>query len=170
MNNLSLSPAKYDEKQLEHWQKEAINNLDINDFYNFAGNKVLDIVTNHKEDFFDLIKHNILFPIDIEHWANNIFNKIDYNLEKLELVTNLLENKVKDFYNKCIEIINTDGSDYKNLCNKLKENLNIKGKYLFMPLRIAITGEPHGPELDKIFNILSDEKIVNKFQDILAKL
>ena len=39
-----------------------------------------------------------------------------------------------------------------------------------MPLRIAITGEPHGPELDKIFNILSDEKIVNKFQDILAKL
>jgi len=170
MHNLSLSPAKYDEKQLEHWQKEAFTRLDIDTFYELVDRSILSIIKNKKEEFFELIKHNILFPSEALFWAQNIFNKSELELDNKEIIIKLLDGKVQEFYNKCIEIISKQEVDYKSLCDTLKDTLNVKGKSLFMPLRIALTGQMHGPELDKIFNILSSEELINKFKDVLEKL
>jgi nondiscriminating glutamyl-tRNA synthetase len=35
-----------------------------------------------------------------------------------------------------------------------KEKTGAKGKELFMPIRAALTGKIHGPELDKVFAVL----------------
>jgi nondiscriminating glutamyl-tRNA synthetase len=35
-----------------------------------------------------------------------------------------------------------------------KEKTGVKGKDLFMPIRAALTGKIHGPELDKVFAVL----------------
>jgi glutamyl-tRNA synthetase len=43
---------------------------------------------------------------------------------------------------------------YKSLTERLKQSSGAKGKALFMPLRIAITGLDHGPELVRIIPLL----------------
>lgn len=169
MENLSVSPAKYDEKQLEHWQKEAFIRLNINDFYNLVDKEIFSIIENKKEEFFELIKNNILFAHEALFWARKILTITDCSNENIELVKDLLSENVSTFYKDCIDIINSAKVEYKELCNRLKEKLNVKGKSLFMPLRIALTCEQHGPELDKIYNILSKEQLVNKFQEMLKK-
>ncbi|HEX3580367.1 MAG TPA: glutamate--tRNA ligase [Thermoanaerobaculia bacterium] len=48
----------------------------------------------------------------------------------------------------------TDEPSFKAMIERLKTATGLKGKSLFMPLRLAITGSDHGPELVKIFPLL----------------
>ncbi len=48
----------------------------------------------------------------------------------------------------------TDEASYKTMVERLKTGTGLKGKALFMPLRLAITGSDHGPELVKTIPLL----------------
>lgn len=43
-----------------------------------------------------------------------------------------------------------------------KEETRAKGKELFMPIRAAITGKVHGPELDRVFAILGKNVVLRR--------
>lgn len=45
-----------------------------------------------------------------------------------------------------------------------KEKTGAKGKNLFLPIRAALTGKVHGPELDKIFFILGRETAIERLK------
>jgi nondiscriminating glutamyl-tRNA synthetase len=45
-----------------------------------------------------------------------------------------------------------------------KEKTGAKGKELFMPIRAALTGKVHGPELDKVFAILGNETALQRLK------
>lgn len=47
-----------------------------------------------------------------------------------------------------------DGESYKAMVERLKNATGVKGKALFMPLRLAITGLDHGPELVRAIPLL----------------
>ncbi len=48
----------------------------------------------------------------------------------------------------------TDEASFKAMVEHLKTSTGLKGKALFMPLRLAITGSDHGPELVRIIPLL----------------
>ncbi len=45
----------------------------------------------------------------------------------------------------------------KTLLKGLTKELGLKGKQVYMPLRVALTGQKHGPELDYLISILGKE-------------
>ncbi len=47
-----------------------------------------------------------------------------------------------------------DEGGYKAMVERLKSSTGLKGKSLFMPLRIAMTGSEHGPELVRLIPLL----------------
>jgi len=49
--------------------------------------------------------------------------------------------------------------DLQAVTQHLKEKLGVKGKALFQPLRLTLTGESHGPELKDIVQLLGIERI-----------
>lgn len=51
----------------------------------------------------------------------------------------------------------------------IQKATGIKGKNLFMPTRVAITGSEHGPEMVNILYLLGKEKIINRAKKILNK-
>jgi nondiscriminating glutamyl-tRNA synthetase len=53
---------------------------------------------------------------------------------------------------------------YASAIRYTKEKAGVKGKELFMPLRAALTGVVHGPELDKVFAILGKESAMRRLQ------
>ncbi|MCQ3908540.1 MAG: hypothetical protein MJ200_03160 [Mycoplasmoidaceae bacterium] len=55
----------------------------------------------------------------------------------------------------------------KELINKTKELSGNKGQDLFMPIRLAITGIEHGPELNKIISILGKKLIRERLTKVL---
>ena len=51
-----------------------------------------------------------------------------------------------------------DGTSWKSWTGALKEATGRKGKQLFMPLRKALTGREHGPEMSALLPIIGSEK------------
>ena len=70
-----------------------------------------------------------------------------------------------------IEILPTlnwiDPHVYDAFIAALKPKVSVKGKELFMPIRMALTGREHGPELKKLFPLLGHQFADNRFK--LAK-
>lgn len=53
-----------------------------------------------------------------------------------------------------------------SVVKKIQKKTGIKGKNLFMPIRIALTGQQHGPDLDKIILVLGKENILKRKENI----
>lgn len=56
---------------------------------------------------------------------------------------------------------------YQEFIDQIKPKVQVKGKDLFMPLRVALTGKEHGPELKKLFSLLEVELIHRRFETAL---
>ena len=50
----------------------------------------------------------------------------------------------------------------------LKPKVSVKGKELFMPVRVALTGKEHGPELKKLFPLLGQQFVAERFKTALG--
>lgn len=58
----------------------------------------------------------------------------------------------------------------KGMLKVLTKELKLGGKLVYMPVRVALTGQTHGPELYYILPILGKERILARLDSILAKL
>ena len=58
----------------------------------------------------------------------------------------------------------------KEIIQKVKKQTGAKGKDLFMPIRVSITGTAHGPDLGKIFILISKESIIMRINKVLEEL
>ena len=56
------------------------------------------------------------------------------------------------------------GTDFKAVTHAIAQQLNIKGKALFQPLRVAMTGQLDGPEMPAIFNLLGVEGVKKRLK------
>ena len=53
--------------------------------------------------------------------------------------------------------------------NQIKANCGVKGKHLFMPIRTAITGRPHGAELKVLVPLLDKKTLLDRATQVLEK-
>lgn len=64
------------------------------------------------------------------------------------------------------EFMTTD--DFVRIENEIKTTANVKGKNLFMPMRVAVIGKPHGTELKLIVPLISKKSLLSRV-DIAIK-
>ncbi len=85
-------------------------------------------------------------------------NQEVYDMLKLDHVKNLLEVFIEELEN--VEDIDEEfaGSIFK----VLKKKTGVKGKNLFMPVRGAVTGQLHGPDMGKILIALGKENTIDR--------
>ena len=50
-------------------------------------------------------------------------------------------------------------------CKDIEARTGKKGKELFMPLRVAITGQTRGPELDKVIELIGLERVLERLKE-----
>ncbi|GFN36563.1 glutamate--tRNA ligase [Tepidimicrobium xylanilyticum] len=73
----------------------------------------------------------------------------------------LLLNAFKEELENIEEI---DGEFAKTIMKKIQKSTGIKGKNLFMPVRVALTGYVHGPELVSIIYLLGKQNILDRIE------
>ena len=62
-----------------------------------------------------------------------------------------------EFFAAAAAAFDSSPSDLKQLTKTLKERTGRKGTDLFMPLRVALTGQAHGPELGILLKLMPPE-------------
>jgi len=164
LEHISASPAKFDEKQLEHWQKEAVQYVDSETLWQWMGESVHSIVpTELKNTFIAIVRPNVLLPDDAFYWADVLFHAV-HPIDENEMI--VLKEAGENYFSCAVKAVNKFGMDYKAVMAMLKDELKLKGKALFMPLRIALTGEMHGPELIHVFELLGKDELVKRLKAV----
>lgn len=77
---------------------------------------------------------------------------------KMEHVPELLN----IFKEKVIKAESIDDDFAKGIFKEIQNSTGIKGKSLYMPVRVALTGQVHGPELVEIIKILGKERLIRR--------
>ncbi|MCH9643469.1 MAG: glutamate--tRNA ligase [Gammaproteobacteria bacterium] len=163
VKSLSKSPAKFNLEQLHYWQKEAVLHADMECLDEWLKDVVADRVPlEHRRTFLDAVHANILFPEDAKLWVAVFFGSLAaFDDEQREM----LKEAGAEYFSEALNAYQQHGEDVKSITNHLKEKLGLKGKALFMPLRVALTGQQHGPELVKVMTLLSDDTIRERLQN-----
>ena len=152
ITSLGRAPARYSNDQLYKLNSELLSNYDFEKIISLLG----DDKGSFNREFWDCIKQNISNISEVLEWIRviddpiNVNNDIDY--EYLNIAQDFLPN----------EPWNTETWDQWIL--KIKEKTQRKGKDLFMPIRLALTGKTKGPELNKLILLMGYNKVMERLK------
>lgn len=146
LNQVARAPARFSMNQLSKLNSDILSQLD-----NKIISERLSIKNiNFDEKIWNVIKSNIKNLSEYEKWDKIIKGSIKTdNLDSdfMKLAESLLPHEPwdEDTWGKWI--------------SSIKEVSDKKGKDLFLPLRMAITGQNYGPELKNIILLMGYDKI-----------
>lgn len=74
---------------------------------------------------------------------------------------------LRAFQERLKNVDKIDEGTFKDLIKEVEKKTDLKGKGLYQPIRIAITGQLHGPELRLIVPILGKERCIRRVKRVL---
>ncbi|WP_425059780.1 Glutamate--tRNA ligase [Sporomusa carbonis] len=74
------------------------------------------------------------------------------------------------FKNKLVELEPVEPDGVKAILKSITKELKLGGKKVFMPVRIAVTGKMHGPELVNLIPLIGKERTLARMNSLLAKI
>ena len=164
LKNISSSPAHYDELQLTHWQKEAMHKSAWQECWTLLAPLVGEKVPfAERQSFVETVQPNLVMPKDAVLCADYLFGEtLTLGTEALTVI----KEAGADFFKTALALLEDKTLDNSTFLKMLQTKTNRKGKALFFPVRAALTGELHGPELAKILSLLGD-KVQTRFRKAL---
>jgi glutamyl-tRNA synthetase len=145
--HLGRAPARFDEAQLAHWQKETVERMPAAQIGTWLG-------SGDSAEFIELVRHNVVLPADAAPWRAVVRG----DLPPLgETEQSVVAAAGPGFFAAAAAAFEQSSSDFKQLTKILKERTGRKGADLFMPLRVALTGRTHGPELGPLLKLMPPE-------------
>jgi glutamyl-tRNA synthetase len=127
-----------------HWQKESLQRMSAAEVRAWLG-------ADDPVEFIDLVRHNVALPADADPWRR----VVNGDLEPLGAdEQRIVAAAGAEFFSTALSAYDQFNGDLKKLTQRLKEQTGRKGPDLFMPLRVALTGLAHGPELALLLKLM----------------
>jgi len=144
---LSRAPARFDESELAHLNARLLHMT--------PWETVRDRLAYGSEAFWLAIRGNLEKLGDSRRWHEIISNRINAAVAAEDHV----------FVSAAVEHLPPapwDTTTWKTWTDALKVATGRKGKELFMPLRLALTGLDHGPELAQLLPLIGRDKVLER--------
>lgn len=167
--NLGVAPSRFDPEQLLYWQKTAVLKLSPSQAWDWLGDAIKSQISpEHHALFIEVVKPNLSFPKEALTWITILYgpNALEYPPEHREILTKA----GSAFFEKALCLLPETGLDFKALSGQLAQVLQIKGKALYEPLRLALTNQSHGPEMVGLFALLGLDRVRERFRHVLEML
>ena len=162
VNRLGKAPARFDMQQLKHWQQQAVTHLDNERLWAWMQPEIhTAIPENQQEAFITGVRANVTAPQDAEQWAKILFTD-EMNLTND--AQHVIQTAGNEFFQQAVTALEDTQGNYSDLVKQLKHTSGKKGKALFMPLRAALTGETHGPEMANLLPLMGLERAKQRLQ------
>jgi glutamyl-tRNA synthetase len=138
---IGRAPARFDEKDLIALNAKLLHETPYED--------VKDRIPGG-EGFWNIVRANIEKISDVDAWADIVLKPMSGEIGADD----------KGFCETAADFLpdSIAAETWSDMVNYLKAETGRKGKTLFMPLRLALTGQPHGPSMDDMLQLLGAEK------------
>lgn len=158
LERLGRAPARFDPEQLQHWQREAVHALSAERMATWMRAAAGDALPPDREAaFVATVRDNVQFPEDVRQWCAILLGDAR---EPDEAGRAWLREAGPAFFHAAAEA----HGDWQAVTAAVKAATGRKGKSLFMPLRVALTGLVHGPELPAVHALLGEEEARRRFR------
>lgn len=156
VERLGRSPARFDPVQLDTWQKEAIHRLSDEALEQWlAPLWPIAVSPAQRRAFVTAVRANLVLPADASLWMQVVFGEAP---EPDEAGRAILQEAGGAFFRAASDSIATVGTDWKALVAAVRAATGRSGPALFRPLRLALTGVAHGPELAMLLPLITAER------------
>lgn len=148
LSSLGRSPARFDITHLHHWQSLVIRQVSDEelDAWLYPETRVL-IPSDAWPAFRELVRSNCEFPKEAHVWAQILFTDEP-------LASDEAPEADDAYFIAALEAHEAHPTDFVAFIAHLKAKSGAKGKALFMPLRMALSGRHDGPELAQLYLLL----------------
>jgi glutamyl-tRNA synthetase len=144
-SHISRGPAKFDEHELEQLNARLIHELP----YDKVRERLAALGADGGEAFWNAVRGNLTRVDDVVQWWSVVQGPVTPAIEDrafIEAAARLLPEGA------------WDTTTWKAWTEAVKAATGVKGKALFMPLRLALTGLDHGPELGSLLPLIGPER------------
>jgi glutamyl-tRNA synthetase len=155
--SVSTARARLDEHQLEHWQREAVAALDVQALVEWSGAALADVPAGQMEGFIAAVRPNVLRPADVGAWAQVVFGG-----DAVEPV--VAPEADAALYGAILDAWSKHGPDLKALAADVKAATGARGRAFYHPLRLALTGREHGPEMGPLLGLIPAETVRRRLE------
>ncbi len=154
----SHSAARFDEAQLRHWQREAVMHATDAEIGQWLGSH-LDALPAHMEHgaFVAVVRGNVLLPADVDELVVVVGH--DSVPVAYDAAAQIVEAGA-EFFTSAASVFAPHAADFKAWTRAIAEATGRKGAKLFMPLRSALTGATHGPELAPLVGLMGADRVL----------
>jgi nondiscriminating glutamyl-tRNA synthetase len=143
--HLGRAPARFDEGQLNVWQKDAVHHLSVEAARAWlAGVLPAGLDERAAAAFVAALLPNLVLPEDARPWVTIVFGGPPALEPEGEA---LVRQAGAGYFSAAAAAAAKDGTDLPAIAGAVRAATGRKGADLYMPLRLALTGRAHGPEL-----------------------
>lgn len=178
---LSKSPAVFDTQKLSWMNNEYLKKADLERVVDLclphlqrAGRTAGDLDAEGRAWVTDLValhQDKLRSASDIVPMTELFFR--DTVEEEEEAVAMLAEEQVPTVLQAFLTLVEAGETPFqvdgiKEMIKAVQKETGFKGKQLFMPIRAALTGQTHGPDLNQSLALLGKEKVIKRLRDRLS--
>lgn len=177
---LSKSPAFFDKKKLEWINNQYMKEKDSETVFEMTIPHMLkagllpkspsEAELSWARDLVGLYQEQMSYAGEIVPLSELFFREhLDFTDEAKEVlngeqVPTVMAELIKQFEN--LEPFD-EPAEIKKSIKAVQKETGVKGKQLFMPIRVAVTGQTHGPELPNTIALLGRDKVLNRLKRII---
>lgn len=149
-SKMGRSPARYDTADLDRLNAQALHAMG----YEKARSRLVDLDADLGEPFWNAVRANLQKFGDVVEMAAVVRGPI----------TPIVEDPA--FAKSALDVLpgTIDETLWPTWTNAVKEATGAKGKALFMPLRLILTGQSHGPNMATLAPMIGRERIEKRLK------
>jgi len=114
--------------------------------------KILNIVRVYVNKLNELPQHFRMFFVDKVEFENPDYQEV--------VKTDISKRVFKELILRLQGVSELTAEEFKQATQDIQKSTGIKGKNLFKPIRLALTGKEHGPELPIVAELLGKDKVI----------
>jgi glutamyl-tRNA synthetase len=162
LSRTSHSAARFDEAQLRHWQREAVMHATDAEIGQWLGAHLDALPAGiERGAFVAVVRGNVLLPADVDQLVAIVTN--DAVPVSGEAALQIKE-AGEGFFSSAAGAFVPHAADFKAWTKAIAEATGRKGARLYMPLRSALTGSTHGPELAPLVGLMGAARVQRRLE------
>lgn len=177
---LSTSSALFDNQKLTWMNNQYIKNLELAQVVELSlphlisAGKLDENMSDEQREWasrvISLYQEQMSFGAEIVELSEMFFKTdLEYDEEaKAVLEEEQVPEVLQAFLNEIDALETYEAAEIKSSIKAVQKSTGHKGKKLFMPIRVAVTGQTHGPELPNAIELLGKDTVKHRLQSLLG--
>ena len=152
INKFGKSKSKFDKNELSLLNSKIYQLIDFEEIDEDLKKMNISIT----KEFWNLIRGNIALLKNVKDWWDICFGTIHSITENQDFLVTAIEVLPIDQFNE---------KTWSTWTQKLSQKTGKKGKELYMPLRLCLTGQNKGPEMADLILMMGRDKVIKRLNN-----